>query len=193
LGGLAAFGILPLADRIGRRRVFLGALVGMSVGTIATAFTQTPAQFVGCQLMTRAFLATASAVGVVMLAEEFPAAHRGWGIGILGALAACGHGLGALMFAVVDQLPFGWRALYAVGVAPLLLLPTFRRAVQETARFQRYRDGLGQAGSSLTAGLRSLGQLARANPLRALLVGGAGMLHALGGISVFQFSSYFVQ
>ncbi len=45
LGGLGAFLVLPFADLIGRRRVFLLALVGMSLGTFATALSQTALQF----------------------------------------------------------------------------------------------------------------------------------------------------
>ena len=91
LGGLAAFFILPFADRLGRRRVFLGALLGMSVGTFATAFAQTPAQFVACQTVTRAFMLTGGAVAVVIVTEEFPAEVRGWGGEVLLAELEPGH------------------------------------------------------------------------------------------------------
>jgi putative MFS transporter len=194
VGGLVGFLLLPLADRFGRRLVFLLSVVGMSVGTLATAFTQTPEQFIVCQLMTRAFIVTIAAVGVVMLAEEFPAEHRGWGIGMLGALGACGHGLGALAFAGIDLLPSGWRALYTIGAVPLLFLPTFRREIRETARFVEHqaRRAADSAGGALES-LRSLGALARSNPRRAVLVGSAGLLQALGGISVFAFASLFVK
>lgn len=193
LGGLVAFFLLPLADRLGRRRVFLASMIGMSVFTLGTALAQTPLQFVAFQLVTRAFIATLAAVGIVMLAEEFPAAHRGWGVGILGALAAFGHGLGALLFAAIDVVPFGWRALYAFGALPLLLLPRFRRELHETARFRRHQEQAASRPGGIAASLRSLLALARGNPRRAALVGGAGMIHALGAISVFQFASLFVQ
>ncbi len=192
LGGLAAFFLLPLADRLGRRRVFLLSVLGMSVFTLATALAQTPVQFVAFQLLSRAFLSTLAAVGVVMLAEELPAEHRGWGVGILGALSACGHGAGALLFATIELLPGGWRSLYAIGAIPLLLLPMFRRRIAETARFRRHQAE--QAGlASSAAPLRSLLALARANPGRASLLGAAGMIQALGAISLFQFASLFVQ
>ena len=71
----------------------------------------------------------------MVIAEEFDAEHRGWGIGALGALHACGAGLAALAFAFVDVLPFGWRALYAVGLVPLLLVAFLRRTLPETDRF----------------------------------------------------------
>ncbi len=41
LGALPVVLTIPLADRIGRRRIFLATLAGASLGTLATAFTQT--------------------------------------------------------------------------------------------------------------------------------------------------------
>ena len=75
---------------------------------------------------------TASAVAFVIVTEEFPAIHRGWAIGMLGALSSCGNGLGAALFAAIDSLPYGWRSLYVVGLVPLLLVPLLRRRVPET-------------------------------------------------------------
>jgi putative MFS transporter len=194
-GGFLAFALLPLADRLGRRRMFLASIVGMSLGTLATAFAQSPAAFIALQLLARAFMLIAASVGVVMLAEELPAEHRGWGIGILGALGAFGHGLGAALFALVEVLPFGWRALYAVGALPLLALPAMRRSLRETARFAAHRAAR-DADTAARRGigwLRPLVGLARAYPARAAAVGLAGFLLAFGAISVFQFASYFLQ
>jgi putative MFS transporter len=154
LGALPAFFVIPFVDRLGRRRLFLFALVGMSVGTLATAFAQTVAQFVACQMLTRTFVLTASAVSIVIVAEELPASARGWGIGMLGAVSAVGHGLGALVFAAIESLPWGWRSLYAIGVLPLLLLPVFRRGIRETGRFEAHRARQGEQGAG-TFGLRT--------------------------------------
>jgi putative MFS transporter len=194
-GGFFAFALLPLADRLGRRRVFLGAILGMSAGTLATAFAQSPAQFVAFQVFARAFMIVAASVGIVMMAEELPAEHRGWGIGMLGALGAFGHGLGALLFALVDVLPFGWRALYAVGAIPVIALPAMGRSLRETTRFEAHRARLDAdpAATGWLAWIRPLAALARNEPRRALCVGLAGFSLALGGISVFQFASYFLQ
>lgn len=192
-GGLLAFLLLPLADGIGRRRVYLASLVGMSACTLASGFAQTPLQFVACQMAARVFIATLAAVGVVMLAEELPARHRGWGIGMLGALSAVGHGVGALLFAMVDWLPGGWRALYVAGAAPLVLLPFFRRAIQETARFGEHRASVTATRGGPRALLRSIVRLASTSRRRAALVGAAGLLQALGAISVFQFAPLFLQ
>jgi MFS family permease len=186
LGAVPAIFVIPFIDRLGRRRVFLTAVVGMSVGTLATAFVQDAWQFVAVQMVSRTFLITASATAFVIVSEELPAARRGWGVGMLGALGAFGFGLGAALFAAIESLPFGWRFLYAVGVVPLLLVPRFRREVRETDRFTRAQsaasDGAHGAGSWLTPVLG----IVRDHPGRALGVALVGALAAGGHASGFQ-------
>jgi putative MFS transporter len=193
LGAVPAFLIVPFADRIGRRRVFLWAVLLFSLGTLLTAFAQTAAQFVAVQMVTRTFMLTAAAIAFVIVTEEFPALHRGWAIGMLGALSACGNGLGAGLFAAIESLPHGWRALYAIGLVPLLLLPMLRRRVQETRRFTRHRAlAERQPDAGIVAGwYRPLASLARAYPGRALGIAAAGGLMAVGESAVFQFTGYF--
>lgn len=195
LGSLPAIAILPLADRIGRRRLFLFCIVALSVGTALTAFAQTPAQFVAVQMATRAFMTAGMSIAFVIITEEFPAEHRGWGLGMLGALGATGIGLGAALFAAVDVLPFGWRALYLLGIVPIFFLPMFRRAVSETRRFreqvQRVASG-GPVRGALAIWLGPIVDLARAYPRRAFLVAGIALLSGLGTVAVFQFTSDFL-
>ena len=193
LGSLPAFLLVPFADRIGRRRVFLGAVGFFSIGTLATAFTQTAVQFIAVQMVTRTFMLTASAVAFVIVTEEYPAAHRGWAIGMLGALSACGNGLGAGLFAAIEHLPYGWRSLYAVGLVPLVLVPVLRRRVTETRRFDRHRAVATALHESagLAGWYRPLVSLARAYPGRALGIAIAGGLMGVAEASVFQFTGYF--
>jgi putative MFS transporter len=193
LGALPAVLTIPLADRIGRRRVFLATLVGASVGTLLTAFSQTAAQFTVVQMVTRVFLVIGTAVAVVIVTEEFPAAHRGWAVGMLGALSACGHGLGAILFSQIDALPFGWRSLYVVGIVPLLMLPMIRREVQETTRFARQLVGRQPLAAELRGWHKPLAQLVRDSPRRAILLTLAAGLFAIGDSPVYQFTGYFTQ
>jgi AAHS family 4-hydroxybenzoate transporter-like MFS transporter len=196
LGALPAFLFVPLADRIGRRRVVLLSVLGMSLGSLLTASSQTAVQFVLFQFATRTFLITAAVVAVVIVTEEFPAEHRGWGIGMLAGVAAIGFGMGALMYGFVNRLPLGWRALYLVGVVPLLLFPWLRRGVTETRRFTRARgetlerEGIGAA---LSGALRPLAQLFREHPRRAVALGLIGSLSSAGISVSFQFISEFLQ
>jgi MFS family permease len=194
LGSLPALLVVPLTDRIGRRRVFLLAVIGAGLSTFLTAFTQSAAQFVAVQMVTRTFMVAGAAAAVVMVTEEFPAEHRGWGIGMLGALAACGHGLGAVLFAAIDVLPYGWRALYAIGIVPLAFVPRFRRDVPETNRFASHLERAGtKAGRGLGGWLRPLVSLARTHPSRALLLAVVAVLFAVGDSPVYQFTGYFTQ
>src|SRR5262245_41317385 len=58
LGALPAFLILPQADRLGRRRLFLFCVVAISLGTFTTALAQSIEQFVAAQMLTRGFMIT---------------------------------------------------------------------------------------------------------------------------------------
>ena len=49
LGGLGVLLLVPLADVIGRRQMFLTSLIGMSLGTFLTGFAQTQEQLCCCK------------------------------------------------------------------------------------------------------------------------------------------------
>lgn len=203
LGALPAFLLIPLADRIGRRPVYVFATAAMGLLTFATAFSQTGLQFVVLQALTRTFFVAGSAVAFVIVTEEFPAAHRGWGMGMLAALGAVGHGVGAAAFSQIERLPYGWRALYAFGVVPVLLVPWFLRRIPETQRFTREADA--NAAAAAAAGVHGgavmrfsdlidpLRALAQRHPARAAGVAVTGFVAALGTLPSFQFSGYFTQ
>jgi MFS family permease len=195
LGALPAFALIPAADYLGRRRLFLIAVIGLSSGTFLTAFSQTATQFVVFQIITRTFMLTAASVAFVFVTEEFPAQHRGWGIGMLAAIASSGYGLGALLFAAVDVLPFGWRALYVVGFTPVLLLPLFRRGITETKRYTDHRANearLPGLTAAITNWFRPLLALAEQNRARAAGIVLVGAMTSFGHAVVHAFIGYFV-
>lgn len=192
-GALPAFLVVPLADRIGRRPVFVASTALMGLLTFATAFVQTPMQFVLCQSLTRGFFLTGSAVAFVIITEEFPARHRGWGMGILAALGAVGHGMAAAMYAAAQAFPHGWRGLYALGIVPLLLTPLFLARIPETKRFAQQRPVGAREGNALAHALLPLWLLVRRHPGRGLGVAFASALSAWATWPSFQFSGLFVQ
>src|SRR5205085_4880423 len=75
-------------------------------------------------------------LAIVVVTEELEPRARGWGIGLMIAFGALGHGTSALMFSAVNHLPFEWRALYFLGALPMLLIAWMRRSLQETGRFR---------------------------------------------------------
>lgn len=191
LGALAAFFLLPLADRIGRRRLLLLSLAGMSIGSLLTALAQSPVQFVAAQIGTRSFIISAAVTSFVMISEEFPAANRGWGIGILGGVGAVGFGLGTLLYGFVEWLPFGWRTLYLIGLLPLLFLPMIARGLRETARFTATQSA--NADGLSDGMLQPIANLLRGNPRRVVAVALIGFLANAGIGPAFQFVSQFLQ
>jgi putative MFS transporter len=191
LGVIPAFFLLPFADRIGRRPVFLASVMGMGLFTFATAFSQNAAQFVVLQALTRACFVTGSATAFVIMAEELPAQHRGWGMGVLAALGACGHGLGAAVFSQIDRLPYGWRSLYALGVVPVLMLGFFLKRVPETRRFtDQARE---RAAEPALGWFGPLALLATTHPWRVSALATSGLVLALATLPSFQLSGYYVQ
>jgi MFS family permease len=190
LGAIPAFLLAPFADRIGRRRVFLACVALGSLTTLATALVQTTGQFVAMQMLTRTWLILGAVVAIVIVAEEFPAGHRGWALGMLGALSACGHGLGALLFAVIDELPYGWRTLYGLGVLPVFFWRRFVDGVPETARFELHAASRRSEGA-LNDWLAPLLALARTHPVRTLAMAGVAFLLGIGEVAAFQFTAFY--
>lgn len=142
LGILPALALAYLADRIGRRNLLMITLAGAAVTTVWTAFAQTLTEFIAAQTIARIFIYTEEILCMVVIAEEFSERTRGWAAGQLGALGALGGGAAAIVFALVGLLPFGWRAIYALGAIPLLWLLWARRALPETRRFrERAKQG----------------------------------------------------
>ena len=192
LGAIPAFLLAPFADRIGRRRVFLACVLAGSATTCATALVQSTAQYVAMQMLTRTALILGAVVAIVIVAEEFPAASRGWALGMLGALSACGHGLGALVFAAIDHLPYGWRSLYVLGVLSVLFWGRFRDGITETARF-RSHAARRQSRGTFHDWLRPFVGLLRTHPQRACAMASVALLLGIGEVSAFQFTGYFAQ
>ena len=190
-GALPAFLLLPFADRIGRRRILLLSIAGMSVGAIATALAQSALQFVVGQIVMRTFIVAAAITSFVVVSEEFPAHRRGWGIGMLGGVGAMGYGFGALLYGFIESLPFGWRALYGLGIVPLACLPMFARGLRESGRFTASAHTASDPGRF--GALGAIAELLRRHPRRALAIASIGLLSSAGIQPSFQFISEFLQ
>lgn len=191
LGGFGAVLLVPLADRLGRRRIFLVTMAGMGLGEFLTAFSTSAVMFGVLQVVARCFLLAALALGLVILVEELPAAQRGAGIAFLGVLSGMGYGLAAMLYAAVDVIPGGWRTLYAIGSGPIFLVPFFRRALPETRRFADSEAAHASGGGSLvTQWMGPVRELLTHDPRRVAFIGVAAALAACGTIAFFQYASF---
>jgi putative MFS transporter len=167
MGVMASFIFLFFADRVGRRRVMMLTVVGFTLANGATALATNQVQFTLLQLLARLFLTAEYSLAIIMIGEEFPTRLRGRSIAILTSLATVGvmamakiqpyvllapgaegnwiHDLGHGMVSLA-QTTFGlgvdgasWRALYALGLLPLVLVLVLRLAMRETRRFDAER------------------------------------------------------
>jgi MFS family permease len=138
LGALPAIILALLADRIGRRRLLMVTLLGLSIATGATGFVRTTEQFIAVQFCSRAFATAEEIIAVIYVLEMLPARQRGWGVGFLAAMGGLGSGAASLLYAMVDFLPGGWRALYVIAALPILYLAWLRRILPESTLFEHY-------------------------------------------------------
>jgi putative MFS transporter len=90
------------------------------------------------------FLIAEWATAMVYAAEEFPADRRGMVIGVIQGFSSLGAIVCAGVVPMLLKVPIenpvsgellGWRAVYFVGVVPLVLLAFARRNLKETQRF----------------------------------------------------------
>src|SRR5262245_3377454 len=165
LGVSPALFLSAWADHAGRRQLLLVTILGFTLCTFLTAFVRSPAEFTALQFLARIFIAGQGMLAVVVIVEEFDASIRGWGVGMMGALGTLGHGLASIIFATVNILPFGWRALYVLGVVPLLLITWFRRSLTETQRFVHHKRTRAPM-TGLHAALQPFRNLAKMYPAR---------------------------
>lgn len=139
LGVLVAFPLAMLADRFGRRRMLLITILGSAITTLLTAFAQNETQFIGLQAAVRTFGYAQDMISIVVIAEEIADQARGWALGMLAASAAFGGGLSAVIFTLIEVLPFGWRGLYVIGAIPIFIIAWAWRSMPETRRFEQLR------------------------------------------------------
>jgi MFS transporter, putative metabolite:H+ symporter len=190
LGVLPALAMSVLADRVGRRRLLLATIVGFTACTFLTSFTRTPAEFAALQFLARTFVYAEEMLAIVVVTEELDAHARGWGIGLMIAFGALGHGLSALVFAGVEMLPYGWRALYLVGALPLGIVAWLRRSLKETERF---RASAARRDPARQGYLAPVSRLLSRHPGRIGALAAALVPVAFAGGTAIQFQSKFLQ
>jgi MFS family permease len=169
IAALAALLVAAAADLVGRRRLLLITILGQAIFTLLTAATTNYGQFVGAQFLTRVFGYAEEMLCFVVIAEEVSAGARGWANGTLSAMDYTGAGLASLVFALVNFLPFGWRAIYVIGALPIFLVAYLRRNLPETQRFAA-QDDIQSVSTRGAAALVLLKDMARQYPGRIVTI-----------------------
>lgn len=135
LGGI---GFGWYADRRGRTRALSGSILVYSVMTALCGLTHTAMELMACRLVLGLGMGGEWAAGVALVAETWPARHRGKALAVVQSSWAVGYALGAAVVAVVMPR-FGWRAVFLVGVAPALVTLWLQRRLKEPEVWRRER------------------------------------------------------
>ena len=142
LGAVPAILLALVADRIGRRRLLVLTLVGLSLFALATGFSRSATQFMLFQSSARMFVTLEEILAVIFALEMLPARHRGWGVGFLAAMGGLGAGLASVLYGFVQYMPGGWRALYILCGFAILPVAWMRRDLPESPMFERQAEGV---------------------------------------------------
>jgi MFS family permease len=166
LGGMIAFAVVMLSDRIGRRPIVAVTVLLYALFTLLTALSRGLGTFTLFQSCAQIFLSAEFGVATIMITEEFSPQWRGRGIAMLNMVGLLGVVAGGGLYGIVADSRWGWRGMYFIGIAPLLLVAFLRRNLRETARFEAIRRGR-EASAGDGAARRMIETLRRAiAPLR---------------------------
>jgi putative MFS transporter len=143
-----------IADRIGRRKVFIGTVLNFSIATGLLYFT--PDNGWGYLTIMRFFVGFGVGglycVDLPLVQEFMPSSKRGWIGGLVTCVIPIGVGLGAVLgaFLGADQ----WRLLFAIGVLPALVVLLVRLWVPESPHWLARQGRLEEARKSLAWALQ---------------------------------------
>lgn len=139
----------PIADRFGRVRTLMLTILCYSLFTFLGSVATGLASLALFRFLAGAGIGGEWTLGGVFVAEEWPESRRKQGA----AWMHTGYYFGIFLAAIVNYVigaRYGWRAVFAVGGAPALLVAFIRYGVREPKRWQERARTLG-AASSLAA------------------------------------------
>ncbi|MDP9362316.1 MAG: MFS transporter [Acidobacteriota bacterium] len=127
IGGMV-FG--RLADRLGRVRALTLSILLYSAATAGLATSAALWQLVAWRIAVGLGMGGEWSCGSVLVAETWPAEHRGKAMGLMQS----GWAIGAMIAAAASALiigRFGWRVLFLIGALPAIAAFFIRRNVEE--------------------------------------------------------------
>ena len=130
--GALFFGFL--SDRLGRKRTVVIGIILYSVFSGLIGFTHTFNSFAICRFLAGCGMGALTPVCMTLLSEYSPKSHRT----LILTLVMIGLPLGQLASATASYFfieSSGWRILYIVSFAALLVIPIFWKIVPESMRF----------------------------------------------------------
>ncbi len=137
----------PLADRFGRVRTLMLTILCYSLFTFLSALATNVWHLAAFRLLAGVGIGGEWSMGGTFVAEEWPEERRKMGAGLMHT----GYYFGFFLAAVANSMigaKYGWRAMFALGGAPALLVVFIRYGVSEP---KRWESKLRKFGATWTA------------------------------------------
>ncbi len=126
-----------LADRSGRRRVFLTGMVVFTIASALTAIAPSPLFLIAARLVQGAGSALLTSTAVALLLPEFPPNKRGLALGIWGTVASAGAAAGPTVGALAIEAS-SWRLVFLLNIPiALVVLAGGRRVLRDDRPAER--------------------------------------------------------
>jgi MFS family permease len=127
IGGFL-FGLI--ADRVGRTRALMASILIYSLASGACGLSDTVVQLAIFRFILGLGMGGEWTTGAALIAETWPAEHRGKALGLMQSTYAIGEMIAAGVVGLM--LPrFGWRPIFFVGILPALVAIWIQRRVPE--------------------------------------------------------------
>ncbi len=159
-----------LADRMGRRTLLIVTMAGVGVLSAACALVPSPARigltaaftlFMALRVVMGCFFGGEYAVGHAFAIEHAPAARRGAVGGFIQSGFPLGYAVASFVVLGASLLlgeramqDYGWRLMFATGIAPVAFALYIRKSLDESPVFAAARDRDPAAAPPLLAVLR---------------------------------------
>jgi MFS family permease len=126
------------ADKYGRKRALTWSILIYSIATAMCGLTHSAWQLMLCRILLGLGMGGEWASGAALVAETWPACHRGKALALVQSSWAVGFALGAAVVALI--LPhFGWRAVFFAGIAPAFITLWVQRDLREPEAWKQER------------------------------------------------------
>jgi len=140
VGAVAAFFVVRLGDRFGRKPLLLAGVLGYAGLSLVTALSPSMMFYLVVQTIAKMFLVVEFSIAIVMVIEEYPSNARATCVALLEVAGAIGGGT-ALIASRYILPAWGWRGMYWLGGIPVTLVPIMYFIVRETGHFRLMRTG----------------------------------------------------